>query len=86
MLIFRSFVFNILFYIFVVIYLIIAIPAFFMPSRYMVKVAQAWGRAELRLVRLICGMKVEIRGIEKGKQANGGEHQVECQVPLIGPP
>ena len=64
MLIFRSLVFNILFYIFVVIYLIIAIPVFFLPSRYMVKVAQAWGRAELRLVRLICGMKIEIRGAE----------------------
>jgi 1-acyl-sn-glycerol-3-phosphate acyltransferase len=61
----RSVIFNIVFYVHLVIWLIIAIPTFFMPYRAIVAVAKAWGRCNLVLVRLICGLKADFRGIEK---------------------
>jgi 1-acyl-sn-glycerol-3-phosphate acyltransferase len=60
----RSIVFNVLFYLNTVAYLIVALPTFFMPYRAIVAVAQSWGRTNLRLLR-IAGIGYEIRGIEK---------------------
>jgi 1-acyl-sn-glycerol-3-phosphate acyltransferase len=64
-LVIRSFVFNVLFYLNLVAYLIIAIPTLVMPRKAIVKVATSWGRSNNRLLRLLCGIKVEYRGLEK---------------------
>jgi len=64
-LIIRSVIFNIVFYVHLVIWLIIAVPTFFMPYRAIIAVAKAWGRCNLVLVRVICGLKADFRGIEK---------------------
>jgi 1-acyl-sn-glycerol-3-phosphate acyltransferase len=61
----RSILFNIAFYINLVIWLIIALPTFFMPYYAIVGVAKAWGRCNLFLLRVICGLKAEFRGVEK---------------------
>ena len=61
----RSIVFNIAFYLNVVIWLIAALPTFFMPYRAIVGVAKAWGRSNLFLLRVICNLKAEFRGVEK---------------------
>jgi 1-acyl-sn-glycerol-3-phosphate acyltransferase len=61
----RSIVFNLLFYLNTLLYLIIALPTFFMPYRAIVEVAKSWGRTNLRLLRVIAGIDVEIRGREK---------------------
>jgi len=61
----RSVIFNIVFYVHLVIWLIVAVPTFFMPYRAIVAVAKAWGRCNLVLVRVICGLKADFRGIEK---------------------
>ena len=61
----RSIIFNIAFYLNVVIWLIAALPTFFMPYRAIVGVAKAWGRSNLFLLRVICNLKAEFRGVEK---------------------
>lgn len=65
MLVIRSFVFNVLFYLNLLLYFIIAIPTLVMPRMAIVKLAMSWGRSNNRLLRLVCGIKVEYRGLEK---------------------
>lgn len=61
----RSIAFNFLFYLNTLLYLIVALPTFFMPYRAIVEVAKAWGRTNLVLLRTVAGIDVEIRGREK---------------------
>ena len=61
----RSIAFNLLFYLNTLIYLVIALPTFFMPYRAIIAVARAWGRANLVLLRVVAGIDVEVRGREK---------------------
>ncbi len=65
MLILRSVLFNILFYLNLLLYLIAAIPTFFLPYWGVVAFAQSWGRTNLWLLRTICGIDVEWIGLEK---------------------
>jgi 1-acyl-sn-glycerol-3-phosphate acyltransferase len=61
----RSIAFNVLFYLNTLIYLVIALPTFFMPYRAIVEVAKSWGRVNLVLLRVVAGIDVEVRGREK---------------------
>ena len=61
----RSIVFNVLFYLNTALWLIIALPTFFMPYRAILAVATAWGRSNLVLLRVVVGIDYEIRGREK---------------------
>jgi 1-acyl-sn-glycerol-3-phosphate acyltransferase len=61
----RSVLFNILFYLNLLVYLIAAIPTYFLPYRVLVAVAKSWGRSNLRLLRLVCGIDVAWIGLEK---------------------
>ena len=61
----RSIAFNLLFYLNTLIYLVIALPTFFMPYRAILAVATAWGRSNLVLLRAVAGIDYEIRGREK---------------------
>ena len=61
----RSLVFNALFYLNTLIWLILALPTFFMPYRAIIWVAKTWGRINLVLLRVIVGITYEIRGREK---------------------
>ena len=61
----RSIVFNVLFYLNTALWLIIALPTFFMPYRAILAVATAWGRSNLVLLRAVAGIDYEIRGREK---------------------
>jgi len=60
----RSIVFNVLFYLNTLVYLVIALPTFFMPYRAILAVAKSWGRTNLVLLR-VAGIDCEIRGCEK---------------------
>jgi 1-acyl-sn-glycerol-3-phosphate acyltransferase len=60
----RSIVFNVLFYLNTLVYLVIALPTFFMPYRAILAVAKSWGRTNLVLLR-VAGIDCEIRGREK---------------------
>ncbi len=61
----RSIVFNIAFYLNTLVYLIAALPTFFLPYRAIVEVAKSWGRTNNWLLRNICDIDFEVRGIEK---------------------
>ncbi len=61
----RSLVFNILFYIVFVGWSVVALPTFLMPRAAMLQVAAWWARTNILLMRVICGIKVEFRGVEK---------------------
>jgi 1-acyl-sn-glycerol-3-phosphate acyltransferase len=64
-LVIRSILFNVAFYISLVVWLIIALPTFMMPYRAILAVAKAWGRYNLFLLRAICGLDADFRGLEK---------------------
>jgi 1-acyl-sn-glycerol-3-phosphate acyltransferase len=61
----RSLVFNILFYLMLVFWMVVAIPTFLMPPRAFMAVAKAWSRSSVWLMRLVCNIKVDYRGAEK---------------------
>jgi len=89
----RSLVFNVLFYLNTLLYLIIALPTFFMPYRAIVEVAKSWGRVNLVLLRVVAGIKCEIRGLEKlppGPLIVASKHQSAWEtfalLPLLDSP
>jgi 1-acyl-sn-glycerol-3-phosphate acyltransferase len=89
----RSIAFNLLFYLNTLIYLIIALPTFFMPYRAIIAVARSWGRANLVLLRVVAGIKFEVRGREKlpkGAILVAAKHQSALEtfglVPLFDNP
>jgi len=61
----RSLVFNALFYLNTLLWLILGLPTFFMPYRATVWIAKSWGRFNLVLLRVVAGITYEIRGREK---------------------
>jgi 1-acyl-sn-glycerol-3-phosphate acyltransferase len=61
----RSILFNPLFYLNLAILLIAAIPTLLMPRWAIIGIAKLWGRTTLWLLRLVCGIGVEWRGLEK---------------------
>jgi 1-acyl-sn-glycerol-3-phosphate acyltransferase len=61
----RSVVFNIAFYLNLLAHFIAAIPTLVMPRRAILSVAAFWGRTNLVLLRAICGIKVDYRGLQK---------------------
>jgi 1-acyl-sn-glycerol-3-phosphate acyltransferase len=78
MLVFRSLLFNLLFYLNTLVWLIIALPTFVMPYWAILWVAKTWGRTNLFLLRAICGIDYEIRGrenIPSGALIAASKHQ-----------
>jgi len=65
MIVVRSVLFNILFYLNTIVFLIIGLPTFLMPYQAIVEVAKTWGRANLFLLRLVAGVKFELRGRDR---------------------
>src|SRR5262252_8718611 len=61
----RSLVFNILFYLVFLSWAIVALPTFAMPRGAMLRVADWWARSNIFLMRVVCNIKVEFRGVEK---------------------
>ena len=65
MILVRSIAFNIAFYLNTVLWLLLGLPTFFMPPRAVLWIAKTWGRTNLVLLRVIAGVRYEIRGREK---------------------
>jgi 1-acyl-sn-glycerol-3-phosphate acyltransferase len=61
----RSLIFNALFYLNTLLWLILALPTIFMPYTATVWMAKTWGCVNLLLLRVVVGLKYEIRGREK---------------------
>ena len=61
----RSLLFNVLFYLLLVFWIVVAIPTYLMPPSAFMGVAKAWARSSIWMMRLICNTKVEYRGLDK---------------------
>ena len=61
----RSLVYNVLFYVMLVFWNIVAIPTFLMPRRAFMAVAKTWARSSVWLMRVVCNTRLEVRGLEK---------------------
>jgi 1-acyl-sn-glycerol-3-phosphate acyltransferase len=65
MLVFRSLLFNVAFYINIVLWMLALIPTFFMPRRLFMRAVQLWARSSLWLLRFLAGTRVEFRGLDR---------------------
>jgi 1-acyl-sn-glycerol-3-phosphate acyltransferase len=65
LLIVRSLLFNVLFYLNLAAHLIVAVPTLLLPRWGIIALARLWGRTTLWLLRAVCGIGVEWRGLEK---------------------
>ncbi len=61
----RSLIFNVLFYLVFVALMIVAIPTLALPLPALMTVAGWWVRASIFLMRAVCNIRVEFRGVEK---------------------
>jgi 1-acyl-sn-glycerol-3-phosphate acyltransferase len=61
----RSLIYNVLFYVLLVFWNIVAIPTFVMPPRAFMTVAKMWARSSVWLMRVVCNTRTEYRGLEK---------------------
>lgn len=61
----RSLVYNVLFYLLLVFWMIVAIPTLVMPPRAFMAIAKAWARSSVWLMRVVCNTRVDYRGLEK---------------------
>lgn len=64
MLLIRSTLFNIAFYVNIILLMILFIPAFVFPARPGFSVVKFWARTNLWLLKVLAGIKVEFRGLE----------------------
>jgi 1-acyl-sn-glycerol-3-phosphate acyltransferase len=61
----RSLVYNVLFYVLLVFWLIVAIPTFLLPRWGILTIARWWAVSSIFLMRVICNTRVEYRGLDK---------------------
>src|SRR3989442_12378184 len=61
----RSIVFNVLFYLNLLVQVIAALPTLVMPRRAIIAVAKFWARSNLWLLRVVCNIDVEFRNLDK---------------------
>jgi 1-acyl-sn-glycerol-3-phosphate acyltransferase len=61
----RSLLFNALFYANLFVYCVLALPTLLLPSRFTLAFIRSFARTSLWLLRVICGVSVEWRGLER---------------------
>jgi 1-acyl-sn-glycerol-3-phosphate acyltransferase len=61
----RSLVFNIVFYINLIVLMLVGVPRLFFGRFAAMAHARLWGRSSIYWLTLICGTKVEFRGLDK---------------------
>ena len=89
----RSVLFNVLFYLNMIALMCLALPTLLMPRRALLKVVRFWARSNHWLLRIVCGITVELRGLEKippGALLVASKHQSLWEtfalVPLFADP
>ncbi|NNM71362.1 lysophospholipid acyltransferase family protein [Enterovirga aerilata] len=88
MIVARSLLFSLVFYLNTIVMLIAAIPTFLLPRRAILRVAQAWARVSLLLLRVIVGTRVEYRGLDRipaGGLLVASKHQSFADIHAILP-
>ena len=74
----RSLLFNVLFYVNLVLFLVLGSPFFFTPRIWSIRALQVWARSSLWLLRVVAGIRMELRGrehIPQGPALIAGKHQ-----------
>src|SRR5436190_1193874 len=61
----RSLLYNVLFYLVLVFWMLVGIPTYAMPRWAIMNIAKCWARSSIWMLRVICNIKVEYRGLEK---------------------
>jgi 1-acyl-sn-glycerol-3-phosphate acyltransferase len=61
----RSLIYNVLFYLALLIWFVVAIPTFAMPRSALMTLARLWARSNIWMLRIVCNVRVEYRGVEK---------------------
>jgi 1-acyl-sn-glycerol-3-phosphate acyltransferase len=61
----RSLTYNVLFYVLLVVWFIIAIPTFVMPRSAILTLARIWSQQNSWLLQVVCNVNVEYRGVDK---------------------
>jgi 1-acyl-sn-glycerol-3-phosphate acyltransferase len=81
----RSLAFTVAFYAMSTVVALLMIPLFVMPRRWTTAVLMVWGHMTTILLRLVCGVKVEVRGREnlpRGAALIAAKHQ--CMFDIFG--
>jgi 1-acyl-sn-glycerol-3-phosphate acyltransferase len=63
LLLLRSLLFNLMFYVNVTILMLVSLPTLVMPHRLQLVFIRAWALSSLWLLRVICGTRIEWRGV-----------------------
>ena len=74
----RSFIYNVIFYINLALFLVLGSEFFFLPRKWAIRALQAWGKSALWWMKVICGTRIEVRGVEhipNGAALVAGKHQ-----------
>lgn len=61
----RSLAFNVLFYASLIVHMLVALPVLLMPHRVHLRFIRSYARISLWLLRVVCGTRVEWRGLER---------------------
>jgi 1-acyl-sn-glycerol-3-phosphate acyltransferase len=78
MIVLRSLIFNLLFYVNLILFLVLGSWNFLMPRKAAIRALQAWARTSVFLLRVCCGTEMEVRGrenIPQGACLVAGKHQ-----------
>ena len=93
LLIIRSVLFNVLFYLNTLALMCVALPTLVLPRRALLAVVRIWARSNNWLLRTICGITIELRGQERlppGPLLVASKHQSAWEtfglVPLLADP
>lgn len=74
----RSALFNVVFYLNLVLFLVLGFGFYFTPRKWSIRALQLWARTSLFWLRLIAGIKMEVRGLDNlppGPCLVAGKHQ-----------
>lgn len=89
----RSALFNAIFYLNLVVFLILGFGFFFTPRRWSIRALQFWAKSSLFWLRTIAGIRMEVRGRENiplGSAIIAGKHQSFWEtfaiLPLLNDP
>ena len=78
MIMLRSIIFNILFYVNLALFLVLGFEFFFLPRKWAIRALQTWARSSIWLLRVICNTKMVVRGLQHiptGPAIVAGKHQ-----------
>jgi 1-acyl-sn-glycerol-3-phosphate acyltransferase len=65
MLVLRSTLFNVAYYLNLILWMVVLLPTLVLPRRVLIAAAKTWAHSSLFLLRVLAGIRVEFRGLDK---------------------